>query len=68
MADSELLTLRSEVESLRMALFQLQGGGGAAGGGAMEANFMPIGDFKEGGGVAEMKWKDPDSGYFDREE
>lgn len=46
----ELITLRSEVESLRMAIFQLQSERGGAGGGGMGGDFFPIGDFAAGGG------------------
>lgn len=48
MAESdELIALRSEVESLRMAIFQLQSERGGAGGG-MGGGFFPIGDFRKG--------------------
>lgn len=51
MAESdELITLRSEVDSLRMAIFQLQSERGGAGGGGMGGGFFPIGDFGAGGG------------------
>lgn len=51
MAESdELITLRSEVDSLRMAIFQLQSERGGAGGGGMGGDFFPIGDFGAGGG------------------
>lgn len=51
MAESdELITLRSEVDSLRMAIFQLQSERGGAGGGGMGGGFFPIGDFAAGGG------------------
>lgn len=53
MAESdELITLRSEVDSLRMAIFQLQSERGGAGGG-MGGDFFPIGDFAAGGGGGE---------------
>lgn len=59
MAESdELITLRSEVESLRMAIFQLQSARGGGGGG-MDGGFFPIGDFGAGGGGGECKWVDP---------
>ena len=51
MAESdELITLRSEVESLRMAIFQLQSERGGAGGGGIGGDFFPIGDFAAVGG------------------
>ncbi len=53
MAESdELITLRSEVDSLRMAIFQLQSERGGAGGGGMGGGFFPIGDFAAGGAAA----------------
>lgn len=54
MAESdELITLRSEVDSLRMAIFQLQSERGGAGGGGMGGGFFPIGDFGAGDGGGE---------------
>lgn len=53
MAESdELITLRSEVDSLRMMIFQLQSERGGAGGGGMGGDFFPIGDFGAGGAAA----------------
>lgn len=51
MAESdELITLRSEVEALRMIILQLQQERGGAGGPA--GGFFPIGDFRKGGSGA----------------
>lgn len=50
--NDDIITLRSEVESLRMAIFQLQSERGGAGGGGMGGGFFPIGDFAAGGAVA----------------
>lgn len=64
MAESdELITLRSEVDSLRMMILQLQSERGGAGGPA--GGFFPVGDFRKGGGGGEARWKDPDSNYFE---